>query len=243
MTRRKTRLIVALDVATLEQAESVVRELSPLADYFKIGSQLFTAGGPPVVEMVRRYQADVFLDLKFHDIPNTVAQAALSALRLGVSMLNVHAAGGALMLREVAGAVAAASAGASHRPLVLGVTVLTSMDRPQLNSLGIMRSVKNQVLALARLCRACGLDGVVCSGQEIEVLRRVVGEEFVLVVPGVRPAEGNADDQKRIVTPAAAARRGADYIVVGRPILAAADRQKAAQAILAELSKDLRCTQ
>ena len=231
--KRLTQLIVALDVPDYTAAETLVKTLTPQVKFFKIGSQLFTACGPNVVNMVHAQGGNVFLDLKFHDIPNTVVEAGLSARRLGVFMFNVHASGGEVMMRALM--QSQRNAGVSESPIVLWVTVLTSMDRPQLNSLGVMRSVKNQVLHLSRLSQKCGLDGVVCSGQEIRLLRRVLGNEFVLVVPGVRPSSAARDDQKRIVTPGQAAAWGADYIVVGRPIIAAPDPRHVAQEILQEL--------
>ncbi len=235
--KKETKLIVALDTPSLAQAQNIVRELSGVVRFFKIGSQLFTACGPTAVEMVLKEKAEVFLDLKFHDIPNTVAQAALSALRLGVFMFNVHAAGGREMLLKAKDAVHIEYQRLGmKKPVILGVTVLTSMDRPQLNSIGIMRSVKNEVLHLAKLCKACGLDGVVCSGKEIKFLRKALGDDFILVAPGVRPIDSLNDDQKRIVTPCEAARLGADYIVVGRPIAASEDLLSAAKRILSELS-------
>lgn len=233
----KTELIVALDVPDLKQAEDIVRELSTVVKYFKIGMQLFTACGPQVVQMVRKYNCEVFLDLKFHDIPNTVAQAALSSMRLGVFMFNVHALGGDLMLSTLTQSIKQEiEQTRQSQPIVLGVTVLTSMDRQQLNRVGVIRSVKNEVVALASLCKKAGLSGVVCSGKEIKLLRRVMGKDFILVVPGIRPADAKADDQKRIVTPGQAASWGANYIVVGRPIVQAANRKQAAESILKDLS-------
>ncbi|MDD5747293.1 MAG: orotidine-5'-phosphate decarboxylase [Candidatus Omnitrophica bacterium] len=239
MKQRKTELIVALDVPELEEARRMVRLLSKEVKFFKIGSRLFTACGPQAVTMVRDAGAEVFLDLKFHDIPNTVAEAGLSALGLGVFMFNVHCLGGSVMMSAVRDAVQEQAQRANARkPVMLGVTVLTSMDRQQLNSVGVIRSVKNEVVHLARLCRSSGLDGVVCSGQEIELLRRVLGDDFILVVPGVRPADSQLNDQKRIVTPGKAAALGADYIVVGRPVIAAPDPLAAVRKINAELHDD-----
>ncbi|MFH1061473.1 MAG: orotidine-5'-phosphate decarboxylase [Candidatus Omnitrophota bacterium] len=233
----KTELIVALDVPDLNQAEAIVQELSAVVKYFKIGMQLFTACGPQVVQMVRKYNCDVFLDLKFHDIPNTVAQAALSSIRLGVFMFNVHALGGDVMLSTLIQAIDQEITRTQQpKPIVLGVTVLTSMDRQQLNRVGVIRSVKNEVVVLAGLCKKAGLSGVVCSGKEIKLLRRVMGKDFVLVVPGIRPADAKADDQKRIVTPEQAANWGANYIVVGRPITQVENRKQAAENILKDLS-------
>jgi orotidine-5'-phosphate decarboxylase len=233
----KTQLIVALDVENLDQAEEIVQELSAVVKYFKIGMQLFTACGPQSVQMVRKYNCDVFLDLKFHDIPNTVAQAALSSLRLGVFMFNVHAIGGDVMLSTLTKTINQETEQTKQpKPIVLGVTVLTSMDRQQLNRVGVIRSVKNEVVALSGLCKKAGLSGVVCSGKEIKLLRRVMGKEFILVVPGIRPADANSDDQKRIVTPQQAAIWGADYIVVGRPITQAKNRRQTAENILNDLN-------
>ena len=234
----KTELIVALDVPTLKDAEGIVKKLSPAVKYFKIGMQLFTACGPEVVEMVRKNKADVFLDLKFHDIPNTVAKAAISSLRLGVFMFNVHAIGGDVMLSTLMQALNdECKVLKGKRPIVLGVTVLTSMDRQQLNRVGVIRSVKNEVVHLAKLCKSAKLDGVVCSGKEIKLLRRVIGADFVLVVPGIRPKSAAVDDQKRIVTPTDAALWGANYIVVGRPIIAHPDPLQSAKDILAEIEQ------
>jgi len=233
----KTQLIVALDTDSLKQAKQTVDTLSSLVSYFKVGSQLFTACGPAAVKMIKDAGGSVFLDLKFHDIPNTVAKAALSVLELGVSMFNVHALGGKIMLTEMVKAVDKEFRNSkAKRPLILGVTILTSFNRQQLNSIGIMRSVKNEVAYLARLCKGCGLDGVVCSGHELELLRRVTGKNFVLVVPGVRPKKSESFDQKRIVTPEEAVRLGADFIVVGRPITASSDPLKSAQDIINQLN-------
>ncbi|MFH1458974.1 MAG: orotidine-5'-phosphate decarboxylase [Candidatus Omnitrophota bacterium] len=234
--KKNTQLIVALDTNSGETAEDIVKDLKGMVKYFKVGSQLFTACGPKVVDMIHKHKARVFLDLKFHDIPHTVAQAARNALRLGVFMFNVHAMGGAAMLEELIATINKEIESADlEKPLILGVTVLTSMDRSQLNSVGVMRSVKNEVIHLARICQRSGLDGVVCSGKEIKLLRRVMGNEFILVVPGIRPSTSPVNDQKRIVMPQQAANWGADYIVVGRPITAAGSPQDAAEKILKEL--------
>ncbi|MFH1094560.1 MAG: orotidine-5'-phosphate decarboxylase [Candidatus Omnitrophota bacterium] len=236
--KKKTELIVALDVPSLKDAQVLVEKLSPAVKYFKIGMQLFTACGPSVIEMVHKYKREVFLDLKFLDIPNTVAQAALSSLRLGVFMFNVHAIGGSVMLSTLMNAVnEECKVSKKKKPLVLGVTVLTSMDRQELNRVGVIRSVKNEVIHLAKLCKQAGLDGVVCSGEEIKLLRRIIGKDFVLVVPGVRPKTAVSDDQKRIVTPSDAANLGADYIVVGRPIVAQVAPLQSAKDILAEIDQ------
>ena len=234
--KKQTKLIVALDTDSLETAEGFVKTLSPKVKYFKIGSQLFTMYGPKCVEMVKKYGGEVFLDLKFHDIPNTVANASISAVRLGVFMFNMHAIGGGVMLSTVMGKVKVECEQSKvKQPIILGVTVLTSMDRQQLNSVGVIRSVKNEVVHLAGICKKSGLDGVVCSGKEIKLLKRVMGDDFTLVVPGIRPADSSTNDQKRIVSPTDAKKLGADYIVVGRPIVANKDPLKAAENILKEI--------
>ena len=233
----KDRLIVALDVDTLAQAEALLDRLEGLAGHFKIGSQLFTAAGPRAVETVAKRGARVFLDLKYHDIPNTVAGAAREAARLGVSMFNVHASGGVAMMRAAAeAAAAAAKERGAARPLVLAVTVLTSLDRAALGrELGVASSVEGHVLHLAGLAREAGLDGCVASPNEIATLRRHLGSAWVIVTPGIRPAGSDPGDQSRVATPAAAARAGAHYLVVGRPITAASDPAAAARAILEEM--------
>jgi orotidine-5'-phosphate decarboxylase len=236
-TDLRDRLIVALDVETPAEAERLTAALEGQVRRFKIGSQLFTAAGPTAVEAVLKRGAEVFLDLKFHDIPNTVAAAAREATRLGVFMFNVHASGGRAMMRAAAeGARAAARELSVRRPLVIAVTVLTSLDRAALaRELGIASSVEGYVLHLAELARDAGLDGTVASPQEIAAIRRSLGPSWTLVTPGVRPAGSAADDQSRIATPAAAVRAGAHYLVVGRPITAARDPAKAAEAVLAEM--------
>ena len=237
MTSRdaKARLIVALDVDTLGAAVDLVERLDGLVTRFKIGSQLFTAAGPAAVEAVQTRSGQVFLDLKYHDIPNTVAGAAREAARMGVFMFNVHASGGRAMMRAAAEAVDA-QAGA-RRPLVIAVTVLTSLDRRALaRELGVTASVEGHVLHLSELAREAGLDGSVASPREIHPIRNALGPGWVIVTPGVRPADSRADDQSRIATPRAAAGAGADYLVVGRPITAAADPVAAARAILAEIA-------
>jgi orotidine-5'-phosphate decarboxylase len=230
------RLLVALDVETLDEASALLDGLRGVVTGCKIGSQLFTAAGPAAVELARKRDFRVFLDLKFHDIPNTVAGAVREATRLGVFMLNVHASGGVAMMRAAAeSARNAAAEFKTPRPLVLGVTVLTSLDRRALEiEVGVPSTVEQHVVDLARRAREAGLDGVVASPQEIRALRRAMGPRWVIVTPGVRPAE-RADDQARTATPASAVAAGADYLVVGRPITQASDPIAAARAILAEL--------
>ena len=233
----RDRLIVALDVDSLAQAERLAERLDGLVRRFKIGSQLFTAGGPAVVEAIQKRGAEVFLDLKFHDIPNTVAGAAREAARLGVFMFNVHASGGLAMMKAAAdGAAASAKELSVRRPLVIAVTVLTSLDRAALHrELGVTTSVEGHVLRLSELAREAGLDGTVASPVEIAAIRRSLGAAWVIVTPGVRPAGSAAGDQSRVATPSAAVRAGAHYLVVGRPITGAPDPAAAAAAILEEM--------
>jgi orotidine-5'-phosphate decarboxylase len=233
------RLLVALDVETLGDADRLLDRLAGVVSGCKIGSQLFTAAGPAAVEHALERGVRVFLDLKFHDIPNTVAGAVRVATRLGVFMLNVHAGGGTAVMRAAAQAAAAAARELGvPRPLCLGVTVLTSLDRPDLpRDLGIASTVEAHVLHLAERAREAGLDGCVASPREIRPLRALMPRGWVIVTPGVRPAGAGADDQARTATPAAAIAAGADYLVVGRPITAAADPVAAARAILDEMAR------
>ncbi|MEX2449729.1 MAG: orotidine-5'-phosphate decarboxylase [Rhodospirillales bacterium] len=231
------RLLVALDTDDVKRARALARDLKGLVGGVKLGKEFFTANGPQGVKKVAAAGLPVFLDLKFHDIPNTVAQAVRSATALAPFMVNVHAAGGEAMLRAAAKAArAAARLFKVKRPLVLGVTVLTSLSENDLAATGVAAdTVLAQVLRLARLTKDCGLDGVVCSAREVAALRETMGPTFKLVVPGIRPAWASADDQKRIVTPAEAVTRGADYLVIGRPITGANDPVAAAQRIVAEI--------
>lgn len=233
MVDRASRLILALDVPTLGEAAEMAQRLSPHLAAVKIGSQLFTAEGPRAVYAMRDLGLRVFLDLKFHDIPNSVARAMAAAMGLGVWMVNVHASGGPAMLQAAVGATAGARS--DGRPLILAVTVLTSLDEAGLQAtLGTMRTLREQVRHLAREARAAGLDGVVASPQEIGDIRETCGSDFLIVTPGVRPAEADRNDQRRVLTPAEAIRAGADYVVVGRPILAAADPAEVAARIARE---------
>ncbi len=228
-----TQLIVALDVPTLAQARSLVRKLKGAVKIFKVGSELFTVAGPSALKMVRQNGAQVFLDLKFHDIPHTVARAVDSAARLGVSMLTVHTSGGGEMLE--AAVAASRMAGGKRAPLVLGVTVLTSMNQWTLAGVGVARAMEDQVELLARLAQKSGLGGLVCSPLELRRLRAAVGSEMKIVTPGIRPLASAAGDQSRIATPSEAARAGADYVVVGRPVTQAQDPRAAVLAIRREL--------
>lgn len=237
MTREEAaaRLVVALDTAERERALGLARQLRGAAGMMKVGLEAFTALGPGFVEELLGAGMRVFLDLKLHDIPHTVERAAAACARLGVSVFNVHAAGGPVMLRAaVAGAEAGTQPG-RRRPLVLAVTVLTSLDDATLEVLGVRGSTEEVVERWARIAKAAGCDGVVCSAQEAAGLRRELGGDFVLLTPGIRPAGKDAGDQKRVVTPAAAIAAGVTYLVVGRPITAAADSLAAAEAILGEM--------
>jgi orotidine-5'-phosphate decarboxylase len=241
MSEAAERLYVALDVDRLEDGEALLDRLAGVVGGCKIGSQLFTAAGPVAIERALERGFRVFLDLKYHDIPNTVAGAVREATRLGVFMLNVHTSGGAAMMRAAAeAATKAAKELALPRPLVLGVTVLTSLDRRALETeVGVPATVEAHVLRLAERAREAGLDGCVASPREIAPLRRGLGPRLVIVTPGIRPTD-RADDQMRTATPEAAIRAGADYLVVGRPIIAAADALAAARAIAEEIGAAVR---
>lgn len=236
----KDRLIVALDVPSRLEAVNLVEQLSGVVGMFKIGSQLFTAEGPQFVRQIIASGERVFLDLKFHDIPNTVALAVESASRLGVSILNVHALGGPEMMRAAAQAVADRGILWIARPAVLGVTVLTSMNDATLDDVGVKHDVKGQVVRLAALAHESGLDGVIASPNEIRLIREyVAAREFLIITPGVRPTWFESGDQKRTATPELAFLEGADFIVVGRPITASPDPRAAAERVLDEISRVL----
>lgn len=232
------KLIIALDVKTANEARELFAELRDVAGAFKIGLQLFTAAGPQFVREMVDGGARVFLDLKFHDIPNTVAVAGVEAARLGVFMFNVHAAGGGEMMRRTADAVRNAAAREGlEEPKIIGVTVLTSADASTLAETGVNSELESQVVRLARLAALSGLDGVVASPLEIAAVRTAIeSKNFLIVTPGVRPAGSPLDDQRRVMAPAAAVRAGADYIVVGRAVLNAPSPLKAAIAVRDELN-------
>jgi orotidine-5'-phosphate decarboxylase len=231
-----------LDFGTSGDALTLARQVADLVGLFKINVQLFTAEGPDAVRRLADLGVGVFLDLKYHDIPNTVAGAVTAAAALpGLELLNIHATGGLAMMRAAAEALAGSKAPGS-RPKLLGVTILTSMDREALRQVGISGSPRSRVVSLARLAKRAGLDGVVASPQEVTNIRRACGRNFLTVIPGVRPAPADSkarrrpDDQARVATPGEAIRAGADYLVVGRPITAAPDPRAAAQAIVEEIS-------
>lgn len=226
-----SKIIVALDYANAEDAFALVNQLDPELCKLKVGKELFTAAGPALVEQLVNKDFKVFLDLKFHDIPNTVAKACEAASNLGVWMLNVHASGGTDMMQAALEGVSKSN----HNPLLIAVTVLTSMNQENLNECGIQRSIKEQVLKLAKLTKQAGLHGVVCSAQEAQQLKQALGDDFILVTPGIRPATASADDQTRIVTPSQALENGASYLVIGRPITQASDPIEALQAINNEI--------
>ena len=236
----KERLIFALDVDDFSTAETWVTQLKDSVGLFKVGKQLFTRYGPDVVTMIIGHGGRVFLDLKYHDIPNTVAKASVEACKLGVGMFNVHALGGAEMMRRTVAEVDdyCASSGCP-RPTLLAVTILTSATEETLREVGIDRPVKDMVPRLAQLARDSGFDGVVASPQEVALIRAACGEDFAIVTPGVRPAFAALDDQKRVTTPAAAISAGATSLVIGRPISAAADPVAAAGRILTEIAAAL----
>ncbi len=229
----RERLIVALDVPDSNSAMRLVAELEGTCNWFKVGLELFIAAGPAVLEPIVARGHNVFLDLKLHDIPNTVAGAVRSAAGLGVRMLTVHAGGGPAMLAAAKGALA----GVSNPPELLAVTVLTSMDAAQLESVGVNRAPTGQVEQLAKMGLEAGIRGFVCSPQEVASVRALTGPAGVLVIPGIRPAGAAIGDQKRVAGPAEALRLGASYLVVGRPITQAANPAEAAAAILEEMAE------
>lgn len=226
------KVIVALDYADAASALALVEKLDPTHCRLKVGKELFTAAGPQLVEKLVEHGFGVFLDLKFHDIPNTVGKACEAAAKLGVWMLNVHASGGLAMMQAAREGVD--RSGSS--PFLIAVTVLTSMDQGTLNQVGVPGEVRNQVLNLARLTQQAGLHGVVCSAQEAFELRTTLGQDFLLVTPGIRPADASLDDQSRVMTPTLALQAGASYLVIGRPITQAREPLAALHAINQEIS-------
>lgn len=236
MEKRKDRLIVALDVADIEACKNLVDRLYPTVKIFKIGSQLFTACGSEAINMIRLKGAKIFLDLKFHDIPSVVAKAVGAVTNLGIFMLNLHAIGGLDMMKEALKSSKEVSERLKiSRPLILGVTVLTSMDKEDLKDLGIKKDLKEQALFLAELTGKAGLDGVVASADEMVSIKKKLGEDFLIVTPGIRPEWAKKGDQKRIATPKEAFDKGADYIVIGRPIIEAEDPKAATERIIGEI--------
>lgn len=228
--RCRTPIIVALDYPDMDSALRLAERLQPESCRLKVGKELFTSSGPAVVEALQDRGFDVFLDLKFHDIPNTTAGAVKAAADAGVWMVNVHASGGRRMMEACRDVLERSTS--SHRPLLTAVTVLTSLEQEDLLEVGVDIEPMVQVQRLARLTQECGLDGVVCSAREARALRGALGDDFLLVTPGIRPAESSADDQKRIVTPQQALENGSSFLVIGRPITRADDPSAALRRIL-----------
>jgi len=236
MEKRKDRIIVALDVADIESCKELVDKLYPTIKIFKIGSQLFTACGVEAVNMLNRKGAEIFLDLKFHDIPSTVAKASKAATSLGLFMFNMHASGGLDMMKSSLEASREASEKLKvKKPLILGVTILTSMAKDDLKAMGITKGIKQEVLFLAGLVKKAGLDGVVASANEILPIKKKFGDDLIILTPGIRPEWAQQDDQKRVATPKEAFDKGADYIVIGRPITEVDNPKAAAERIIGEI--------
>jgi len=231
----RSRIIFALDVDSFNAAEHWVSTLSGRIGMFKVGKQLFTAYGPDIVRMIENFGAGVFLDLKYHDIPNTVAMASREAARLKVKLFNVHALGGYDMMARTA-EMLRTDFPEGGRSKVLAVTVLTSSTEETLRGVGIEHSVEDMVVRLALLAKKAGIDGVVASPREVPLIRAACGKDFLIVTPGVRPSFASADDQKRVMTPAQAVAAGSDYLVIGRPISAAPDPVGAVEAIVDEIT-------
>ncbi|HSG53232.1 MAG TPA: orotidine-5'-phosphate decarboxylase [Rheinheimera sp.] len=229
----QTPVVVALDFEQQSSALNLVSQLDPALCRLKVGKEMFTHFGPQFVKELQQRKFDVFLDLKFHDIPNTVAKAVKAAADLGVWMVNVHASGGSRMMSAAREALVSYG---TDKPLLIAVTVLTSMEQSDLLELGITLTPEQQVLKLAALTKQAGLDGVVCSAQEATLLKQQFGQDFCLVTPGIRPAFATQDDQKRVMTPAQAINAGVDYMVIGRPITKAAQPLDALNAIVGEIS-------
>jgi orotidine-5'-phosphate decarboxylase len=232
----RERLIVALDIDSVDEAKELVRLLAAEVGMFKVGKQLFTHAGPQAVRLIQEAGGEIFLDLKFHDIPNTVAKAAIEATRLGVRMFNVHASGSLEMMRLTVKEVERVCRQEKRRkPIMLAVTVLTSLNQEDLTRLGVDGKLQDQVVRLALLTKEAGMDGVVASPHEVADIRSACGRRFVIVTPGIRPAQASRDDQQRVMTPKEAVRAGVDYIVVGRPILESKNPIAAARAIVADM--------
>jgi orotidine-5'-phosphate decarboxylase len=238
--RLSDRIIVALDVPTFDEARHLLDRLGDMPVAFKVGSQLFTSVGPVIIREIKGRGKTLFLDLKFHDIPNTVARAAEAAVELGVDIFNVHIAGGMEMMRDAAEATKSRAAELGmKKPIILGVTVLTSIDESMFRHvLNTNVSLQDQIVHMAKLARSAGLDGVVASPQEIELIRNACGSDFVILTPGVRPEWASKDDQKRTMTPSQAVAVGADYVVIGRPIRQSLDPADALKRVFQELEEN-----
>ena len=236
MTTTRDRLIVAMDLSTLESVKCTLDNIGDAVSYYKIGMESFYSLGEAALSLMAANRKKVFLDLKLHDIPNTVSRSVKALCRYAPAMTTLHAAGGPAMLRAAVEAAAEASAQLDQeRPKLLGITVLTSIDETEWSAVGHTRSIRDSVLRLADMCRQSGMDGVVASPQEAAAIRQCCGPDFLIVTPGIRPLYGDKGDQSRTATPAEALRNGADFLVVGRPILAAADPRIAAIEIVKEM--------
>jgi len=230
-----TKIIVALDYSSADSALALAKQLDPRKCHLKVGKELFTRCGPELVKQLRALGFEIFLDLKFHDIPNTCAQAIRAAADLDVWMVNLHASGGRAMMDA---ARAALNDIGGRRPYLIAVTALTSLETQDLQEVGFSSSAEQLVERLALLSKDCGLDGVVCSSREVRRLRELIGDDFLLVTPGIRPITAATGDQKRVMTPADAIREGSDYLVIGRPITQSPDPLRALEAIIREISTD-----
>ena len=238
MSPASEKIILALDVATLEEAESFVKTLSPSIGIFKVGKQLFTRCGPRIIEMIHHHGGKVFLDLKYHDIPNTVARAVEEAAKLKVFMLTIHAMGGFTMMKEaVASSINSSLNLCTPPPIVVAVTILTSLKQEDLAAIGMDLPIEEAASLLAVLAKKAGVNGVVASAQEAQRIKAACGDNFIIVTPGIRPQDASLDDQKRVVTPKDAVRAGSTFMVIGRPILKADDPLKAAEAIVQEIGE------
>lgn len=225
----QSKLIVALDSNDEQKIIKLIEDISPLIDIFKVGLQAFCAFGPKIINLIHDKGNKVFLDLKLYDIPNTVVKAVEVGAKLNVYAMSIHLTGGKEMLKQ--------AVQVNPRPRLWGVTVLTSLNDAELKNIGVNRTIKEQVSHLAKVAKTIGLDGVICSPQEISLMREICGDEFTIITPGIRPKKHSADDQKRILSPAEAIKQGADFIVIGRPILEAENPIEACQAILKEIGE------
>ena len=233
MSSNGPKIIIPLDYADANEALDLAGKIDPDLCRVKVGKELFTRSGPSIVEQLIKSGFDVFLDLKFHDIPTTVARACSAAADMGVWMVNIHASGGKRMMSEAREAIDKNT----HHPLLIAVTVLTSMEDEDLKQVGVMKPVKEQVISLASLANACGLDGVVCSAHEVQAIKNKIGSGFKLVTPGIRPGGSDKNDQSRVMTPAEAIKAGSHYLVIGRPITQAPDPLKVLMEIDEEIKK------
>lgn len=234
----KEKLVLALDVDTKERARELVIELKEYVGVFKVGKELFTAEGPAIFDIIKENGGKIFADLKYHDIPTTVAKAGRTLVRHGVEIFNVHASGGYDMIKKTREAIdEEAQKLGVKRPILLAVTVLTSLSDEDMKRIKVSESAADHVMTLAKLAKEAGADGIVCSPQEIEAVKRELGKDFITLTPGVRPVWSEKGDQKRVMTPKEAVEKGTDYIVVGRPITGAENRKEAAKKIIEEMEE------